>query len=113
LNEGEKLSIYRSATILEKSKKSKDAIMFDDYLVKADVRTQPKMNWEPLIASHATSTIRAERLEKQLEEMMTSLVIPESGYAMIATYFLNNDGMADFERESYNLRRELERLKSL
>lgn len=102
---GSRLKYYRCATLLEKSKKSEGEIMFDDYLVKSDVRTQPQMNWEQLIESHATPTIRAERLEKQVEEMMTSLVIPESWHAMIAAYFLNNDGMADYERECYNLER--------
>jgi DNA invertase Pin-like site-specific DNA recombinase len=110
---GSGLKYYRCATLLEKSKKAKDAVMFDDYLVKADVQKQPQMNWEQLIESHTAPTIRAERLEQQVEEMMMSLVIPESWHTMIAAYFLNNDGNADFERESYNLRRELERLKSL
>lgn len=110
---GSGLKYYRCATLLEKSKKEKDATMFDDYLVKADVRKQPHMNWDQLIESHTSPTIRAERLEQQVEDMMKSLVIPESWHAMIAAFFLNNDGTADFERESYNLRRELERLQSL
>jgi hypothetical protein len=110
---GSGLKYYRCATLLEKSKKAKDAVMFDDYLVKADVQKQPKMNWEQLIKSHTTPTIRAELLDQQVEEMMMSLVIPESWHTMIAAYFLNNDGNADFERETYNLRRELERLQNL
>jgi hypothetical protein len=87
--------------------------MFDDCLVKADVLKQSQTDWNQLIESHTSATIRAERIEEQIEDVMKSLVIPESWYSLIAAYYLNNDGMADFERESYNLRRELERLQNL
>ncbi len=32
---------------------------------------------------------------------------------MIMAYYLTDNGMADFERESYNLRQELNRLQEL
>jgi hypothetical protein len=104
---------YRCATLLEKSKKEKDATMFDDFSLKTNIRPQSSTNWDELIKSHSVSTLNASHMEEQVEEMMKSLVIPQEWYEMIAAYFLKDDGLADFERESYNLRRELERLQSL
>jgi DNA invertase Pin-like site-specific DNA recombinase len=104
---------YRCATLLEKSKKEKDASMFDDFSLKSSIQPQSSTNWDELIKSHSVSTLRASHMEEQVEEMMMSLVIPQEWYEMIAAYFLKDDELADFERESYNLRRELERLQSL
>jgi hypothetical protein len=91
---------------LEKSKKEKDPVMFDDLFVKAGVQRQSPTNWDRLIESHSPSTLRAESREGQVEEMMKSLTIPQEWYELIAAYYLNDNGLADYKCESYNLRRE-------
>ncbi len=110
---GKGTQYYRCATLMEKSKKEKDSVMFDDLFVKAGVQRQSPTNWDRLIESHTTSTLRAESMEGQVEEMMKSLTIPQEWYELIAAYYLKDNGLADYECESYNLRRELERLQNL
>jgi hypothetical protein len=41
------------------------------------------------------------------------MTIPVEWYETIMAYFLSDNGMADFERESYNLRQELNRLRDM
>ena len=42
--------------------------------------------------------------QEQVHRMVNRLVIPHDWYETIMAYYLSNNGMADFERESYNLR---------
>ena len=104
---------YRCATLIEKSKKGKENIMFDDYLIKNQIQCKTRTGWDQLITDHSRSTLNAIQMEKQVEELMESLNIPQEWYEAIAAYYLKNNGLADFECENYNLQLELERLRNL
>ena len=57
--------------------------------------------------------MRADQMEERIENLVTQLAIPEEWYETIMAYYLSDHGMADFERDSYNLRQELNRAKEL
>ena len=52
-------------------------------------------------------------MEDQVHQIMMRFIIPQEWYEMIAAYYLSDHGMADFERESYNLRQELTRFRDM
>jgi hypothetical protein len=76
------------------------------------IEAQPTETWERLIKSHKP-TLRADEMEEQVNKLVRRLVIPMEWYEMIMAYYLSNNGMADFERESYNLRQELSRYQDM
>ena len=57
--------------------------------------------------------MRSDVLLPQVDALMERLVIPPEWYDLILAYYLHEDGMPAFEREGYNLRQELDRLRDL
>jgi len=41
------------------------------------------------------------------------MIIPDEWFDMIMAYYLTDNGMADFEHKSYNLRQELNRIQDM
>lgn len=73
---------------------------------------QVRMPPDPtLLKRHAT--LRAERMEAQVDALMARLVIPQEWYETIMAFYLTDNGLTEFERESYNLRQSLSRYKDL
>lgn len=105
------LQYYRCATVQEKAK-GKGKVEQADLATLTGVSPQSKTGWGQLIANHK-STMRADLMEGEIEKLITQLVIPEDWYELILAYYVSDHGMADFERESYNLRQELNRAKEL
>ena len=58
-------------------------------------------------------TLRQDRLWPQVLDLLKNFSIPEDWYNRILAYYLCDEGMTEFEWQSYNLRRELERLRDL
>jgi hypothetical protein len=73
---------------------------------------EPDHQWESLLDAHIGNW-KAEDVEGEIDRIVGSLVIPQKWYDMIYAYFLHDNGLAEFERETYNLRKELERLQRL
>lgn len=67
---------------------------------------------DPTLAKRHAS-LRADRLESQVNQMMFRLVIPQEWREAIMAYYLSDDGMGEFEREGYNLRQSLKRYRDL
>lgn len=103
---------YRCATIHDKAKKGPKLEILDEFVAEAGLEVKTTNDWDHLIESHS-STLRADQLEEQIHISVKGLVIPNEWYETIMAYFLSDNGMADFERESYNLRQELNRLKDM
>lgn len=103
---------YRCATIHDKAKKSSPPILLDDLTNATMLESNETNAWDHLIASHS-STLRADQLEEQIHLSVKNMTIPVEWYETIMAYFLSDNGMADFERESYNLRQELNRLRDM
>lgn len=107
------LQYYRCATVQEKAK-GKGKVEPIDLAAITGVSPQNKIDWAQLIAiANHKPTMRADLMEGEIEKLITQLVIPEDWYELILSYYVSEHGMADFERESYNLRQELNRAKEL
>ncbi len=59
------------------------------------------------------ASLRADRLESQVNQLVSRLVIPQEWREAIMAYYLSDDGMGEFEREGYNLRQSLKRHRDL
>jgi DNA invertase Pin-like site-specific DNA recombinase len=103
---------YRCATIHDKVKKEAKSIILEKLTGGLKPKLEPTDTWEELIHNHS-STLRADQLEEQIHAILKNLIIPEEWYEMIMAYYLSDNGIADFERGSYNLRQELKRLQEL
>ena len=57
--------------------------------------------------------LRADKLEAQVDGLLSKLLIPDVWDDWIAAYYLTNDGMAEFERAGYKYRQELQQLGDL
>ncbi len=105
------IAYYRCATIRDRGKIAQDkpfeAVTYSDtHPIDLDHR------WEDLLEAHLGNW-KAEDVEGEIDRLVGGLVIPENWYDMIYAYYIHDNGLAEFERETYNLRRELERLQRL
>jgi hypothetical protein len=66
---------------------------------------------ETLVNRH--KALRADKLESQIDQLVSRLVIPSAWDDWIAAYYLSEDGMAEFERAGYGYRQELKNLHKL
>ena len=66
---------------------------------------------DELIQRHAS--LRSDKIQSQVDALVTGLVIPKDWYEIIMAYYLTDEGMTEFEREGYNLRQSLQRYKDL
>lgn len=57
--------------------------------------------------------LRADKLESQVDSLLSKLFIPDAWDDWIAAYYLTDDGMAEFERAGYKYRQELQQLGDL
>lgn len=58
-------------------------------------------------------SLRAEKLEAQVDALLSTLIIPQEWDDWIAAYYLSEDGMLDFERAGYSHRQELKQVQKL
>ena len=103
---------YRCGLMHEKRKSSSRQETFQTVIAAEGIQATNNSEWEQLVGAH-TTYLKAEQAEEQINQMVNRLIIPETWYEMIAAYYLSDHGMADFERESFNLRQELNRAKEL
>ena len=66
---------------------------------------------DSLLSKHRT--LRADRLESQVDLLVSRMTIPQSLDIWIAAYYLSNDGMAEFERAGYGYRQDLKKVQKL
>jgi len=108
---GSGIAYYRCSTVRDRGKLNSEKTFSETSL--SDTRTvEPDHQWERLLEAHV-SNWKAEVVEGEIDRIVSSLVIPQKWYDMICAYFLHDNGMAEFERETYNLRKELDRLQRL
>ncbi len=103
---------YRCGLMHEKRKSSSRQETFQTVIAAEGIQATNNSEWQQLVGAH-TTYLKAEQAEEQINQMVNRLIIPETWYEMIAAYYLSDHGMADFERESFNLRQELNRAKEL
>jgi len=66
---------------------------------------------ETLACKHRT--LRADKLELQVDQLVSKMTIPRSLDIWIAAYYLSKDGMAEFERAGYGYRQDLKKIQKL
>ena len=54
-----------------------------------------------------------EKIELGFTALLDRLVIPPEWYDLIIAYFLNDDGLLEYKRQTFELQQELERVRSL
>ncbi len=104
---------YRCATLHDKSKRRGSGNIHDEMPDAVGVIPEGSRQWNELLKAHPSATLHAEEMEKQVQKILESFVIPQDWYELIMAYFLSDDGMADFERNRYHLRQELTRVQTL
>ena len=66
---------------------------------------------DTLVSKHRT--LRADKLEMQVDQLVSKMILPHSLDTWIAAYYLSKDGMAEFERAGYGYRQDLKKLQKL
>ena len=66
---------------------------------------------DTLVSKHRT--LRADKLEAQIDQLVSKMILPRSLDIWIAAYYLSNDGMAEFERAGYGYRQDLKKVQKL
>ena len=102
--------VYRCAALIDRSiqrSKQKAGKVSDVISANSDKAFQT------LIEKHDHFSLPAGSAGQQVSEIITRLHIPPKWYERIMAYYLSDDGMSEFERKGYGLRKEMERLKDL
>jgi DNA invertase Pin-like site-specific DNA recombinase len=103
---GSGISYYRCANIQNIAIKNSANKTQPDGIQQVSLPPDPA-----LLKRHAT--LRADKMEAQVDALMARLVIPEEWHETIMAFYLTDDGPTEFEREGYNLRQSLSRYKDL
>jgi DNA invertase Pin-like site-specific DNA recombinase len=69
--------------------------------------------FQALIEKHDHFALPAALVEQQVTQLVMRLQIPPEWFECIMAYYLSDDGMSEFERKGYGLRKEMERLSEL
>jgi hypothetical protein len=101
---GSRNQYYRCAVMLDKRKGSSRKDTLNEVMDKEGVQSVEDAAWRELVESHSTY-LKAEQAEEQIIRLLSQFSIPQSWYEMIAAFYLSDDGMAEFERESYTCAR--------
>ena len=103
---GGKSIYYRCATIQNRSAKKKTMTTAQQLQVAKE-----DLFWDQLLERHTRKSYQAERLEAQVDGILTKFTIPENWFDTIIAYYLTDEGMTEFERETRNIRAALSRNK--
>ncbi len=107
-------SYYRCSYLHDRSlkRKPKDAYrVASQALAETGLTGHAQGSEQALWERH--TTLRADHIEPQIESLMRELVIPPEWYDRTMAYYLNDDGLTEFEREGHNLRQSLARYQAL
>ncbi len=66
-----------------------------------------------MIEKHHHFSLPADLVEEQVTQLVMHLHIPPEWHERIMAYYLSHEGLGEFERKGYALRKELDRLKEL
>lgn len=104
---GKGIRYYRCAYTHERSSKRKPKTVPRIEGVNPVVNSRN----EVLVSKHRT--LRADKLETQVDLLLSKMRIPPSLDTWIAAYYLSKDGMAEFERAGYGYRQDLKKVQKL
>ncbi|MBN1887657.1 MAG: recombinase family protein [Thermoflexales bacterium] len=93
---------YRCATIIDFHKRRSLERQAQDIPLPEQVKRATRNN-PTNTTGCTTQSLRAERLEEQLDTIVQRLQIPAGWHERILAYYLSDDGMLEYERQRYNL----------
>jgi DNA invertase Pin-like site-specific DNA recombinase len=106
---GSNKRIYRCANAVSKRIDSTPA----SDLRSLGMSSQPDPNKLSKVVRHRLGNLPAEMLENQVHELVKRISLPPEWYESILAYAASEDGPSEYQRNRYNLLRELERYKDL
>jgi DNA invertase Pin-like site-specific DNA recombinase len=102
-------AIYRCASLHGREKDKKSKLNFAQF----DMLAKPDENAPNLRALHPKPILPAELLEKQVEDLVLNVRIPEEWYERILAYVASNEGLSEYKRMNYNLNAEFKKYKDM
>jgi hypothetical protein len=102
-------AIYRCASLHGREKDRKSKLNFTQF----DVLVKPDENAPNLRALHPKPILPAGLLEKQVEELVLNIKIPEEWHERILAYVASNEGLSEYKRMNYNLSAEFKKYKDM
>lgn len=102
-------AIYRCASLHGREKDRKSKLNFTQF----DVLAKPDGDAPNLRALHPKPILPAALLEKQVEELVLKMKIPEEWYERILAYVASNEGLSEYKRMNYNLSAEFKKYKDM
>ena len=102
-------AIYRCASMHGREKDRQSKLNFTQYnlIAKSDAHAPD------LRALHPTPSLPAEVLEKQVEDLILNMEIPEEWHERILAYAVSDEGLSEYKRKNYNLSTELKKYRDL
>jgi hypothetical protein len=99
--------VYRCAALIDRSiLRKKNGASADPHLEHDDA-------FQDLMEKHDHFAIPGDLVEQQVLDLVTRLQIPLEWHERILAYYFSDDGMSEFERRGYGLRKEMERVREL
>jgi DNA invertase Pin-like site-specific DNA recombinase len=99
--------VYRCTTLIDRS------ILRRKNVTKVDTNLEHDDAFQALMEKHDHFAIPGDLVEQQVVDLVKRLQIPQEWHERILAYYLSNDGMSEFERKGYGLRKEMERVSEL
>lgn len=104
---------YRCATVHNDYKTRGKRPPRDFEAALPEVGLTAQASQDNLLSLHTIASLRADALQAQAMALVNRLVIPQEWYDRILAYYVSDDGLSYFEREGYNLRREMARQQEM
>jgi DNA invertase Pin-like site-specific DNA recombinase len=102
--------VYRCAALIDRSilRSKQKAGKFS-----SGTSVEDDQAFQALINKHDHFALPASLVEQHVTQLVMRLHIPPEWYERVMAYYLSDDGMSEFERKGYGLRKEMERLSEL
>jgi DNA invertase Pin-like site-specific DNA recombinase len=103
---------YRCACMLGKTK-SRSKKSRNETLDEVSVIPEGSFDeWKRVIPMHS-ATLRADKLEKDVDELVSKLSIPEEWYELVMAHYCGDNKMLEYKRQNTNLNSQRERCNEL
>jgi hypothetical protein len=104
---GSGLPVYRCAALIDR------AILRRKNGASVEANLESDEAFQALMEKHDHFAIPGDLVEQQVIALVKRLQIPLEWHERILAYYLSDDGMSEFERKGYGLRKEMERVREL
>lgn len=102
-------AIYRCASLHGREKDRESKL----HLTQFNMIAQSDEHAPNLRALHPKPVLPADLLEKQVEDLILNMRIPEEWFEIILAYVASDEGLSEYKRKKYNLSTEFKKFKDL